>query len=392
MPRVREPDGYYGWLIALVGTVSLIFTLGTPFSYGIFLDAFVEEYALSAFSTSILFSLHLFASYSVAGVVGVLATRYHPRHVLLAIAGVTVLLAPSLYVVDFYIGLLIIFTVLGAALGSVVVVVVSIVPQWFDRRRGLATGFLFVGIGLSLLVLPPAWDIALSNFGVRAGFFLIVGLTAGSFFGVGLICQPPPWMSQTSVPFDALGTWIRQVVRTRQFQMLVIGFGLAFTWFYLLAGFGVDYFTVRGIDAGTASFAFGMIGGISIFSRLGSGAVADRLGYGRTMILCLGCAGVGCAFLLLPGVISIYFAIVFFGIGLGGVTTLYIPILLQIYDPDKSTAIVGIFSIGLGVTALFAPPTATMLVSSSGSFLPVIVLTMVTALAAIVFIWLGNRS
>ena len=389
---MHEPDGYYSWLVALVGAIALVFTLGTPFSYGIFLKPFRELYALSSLSVSVLFSLQLFASYSIAGVISVLATRYQPRHVLLGIAGVTGLLAPSLYIIDFYFGLVLIFTVLGAAVGSVVIMIVSIVPQWFDNRRGVATGALFVGVGLSLFVMPPAWDLAFSQVGVRTGFFLLVGLSACSFIGAGIVCQPPPWTSQTPVPLTVLRKWIRRLVRTKQFQLLILGFGFAFTWFYLLAGFSVDYFTNRGISSGAASFAFGLIGGISIFSRLGSGAVADRFGFSRTMVLFLSCAGVGCLLLLLPGVVAIYSAILFFGIGLGGVTTLYVPILLEIYNPDKSTAIVGIFSIGLGVTALFAPPVATMLVSASGSFIPVIVLTLGTVLVAIVLIWVGTNA
>jgi MFS family permease len=173
---------------------------------------------------------------------------------------------------------------------------------------------------------------------------------------------------------------------------LAIGFGFAFTWFYLLAGFGVDYFQHRGLDRAAASFAFGLIGGISIVSRLASGAIADRIGYGRTYLSSLGSAVIGCGLLLLPESVSLYLAIVFFGISLGGVTTLYVPITLRIYDPDKSTAVIGIFSIWLGIAAIAAPPLATTLVGSTGSFLPVIILTMVTVFVAILLVWLGTHS
>lgn len=389
---MHEPDGHHSWLVALVGAVALVFTLGTPFSYGILVGPFRELYALSTFSVSALFSLHLFASYSLAGVITVLATRYEPKHVLLGIGGVAGLLAPSLYVIDSYLGLVLVFTVLGAAVGSVVIIIVSVVPQWFDVHQGLATGTIFVGVGLSLFVMPPAWEFAISQAGVRTGFFLIVGLSACSFLGAGVVCRLPPWASRTPVPLSALSRWLRPLLRTNQFRLLMIGFGLAFTWFYLLAGFGVDYFVDRGISRGPASFAFGLIGGISIFSRLGSGAVADKFGFRRTMLVSLSCAGVGCLVLLLPGVVSIYAAVLLFGIGLGGVTTLYVPILLRIYDPDKSTAIVGIFSIGLGITALFAPPVATMLVSSSGSFVPVILLTLGSVVVAMALIWVGTKT
>lgn len=389
MAQTREPDGYYGWLVALAGAVALVFTLGTSFSYGIFVGPLGDQYALSEAAVSVIFSIHLFSAYTVAGVVGIVATRYPPNHVLLGIGGVTGLVAPSLYFVESFPGLVLIFMILGTALGSAVVVLVSVIPQWFDDARGLATGFLFVGIGLSLLVMPPAWNVALSAIGVRDGFLVIVGLTACSFLAAGLVSTLPPWVPESTVPFRAVRTWLEQLTRTRQFYYLFVGFGLAFTWFFLLAGYGVELFESRGLDSASASLAFGLIGGISIFSRLGSGAIADTIGYGRTMIVSLLFASVGCLVLLLPGIGSIYVGIVLFGVSLGGVTTLYIPILLQIYDPDKSTAVVGIFTGGLGFPALLAPPIATTLVSATTSFVPIIGLTLSTVLAAVVLIWLG---
>lgn len=103
-------------------------------------------------------------------------------------------------------------------------------------------------------------------------------------------------------------------------------------------------------------------------------------------------ASLGCLVLFLPGVASIYLSVVLFGVSFRGVTTLYIPILLQIYEPDKSTAVVGIFTGGLGFPALLAPPIATILVSAAASFIPIIILTLGTVLAAVVLIWLGRTS
>jgi MFS family permease len=389
MGQSPTPDSTYSWIVVTVGAIALVFTLGTPFSYGIFLGPLGDAYGLSSVAISLIFSIHLFAAYSVAGILGVIATRVAVRRVFLATGGVTALIAPGLYVIDSFLGLVLLFTVLGAALGLTVVMIISVVPQWFEARRGVATGGLFVGIGLSLFVLPPTWNLAFASMGVQAGFFTIIGVSALSFFVAGVVCQHPPWIERSVTPLSALGVWISQLIRTRQFHYLLLGFAFAFTWFYLLAGFGVDYFEYRGLDRAVATVAFGFIGGISIAARLASGALADRLGYGRTYLLSLACALVGCLLLVLPGLLSIYAAIIFFGLSLGGVTTLYVPIALRIYDPEKSTAIVGIFTSGLGITALAAPPMATTLVSSTGSFLPVILLTAVTVLIAGALIWLG---
>lgn len=219
----------------IVGAIALLFTLGTPFSYGIFLGPLGDEYGLSSVAVSLIFSIHLFAAYTIAGVLGVIATRVPVRQVFLATGGVTALLAPGLYVIDSLFGLVLLFTVLGTALGLTVIMIISVVPQWFEARQGMATGALFVGIGLSLFVLPPTWNLAFTTIGVQAGFLTIIGVSALSFFVAGVVCQHPPWIERSVTPLSALGDWITQLIRTRQFHYLFLGFAFAFTWFFLLA-------------------------------------------------------------------------------------------------------------------------------------------------------------
>lgn len=384
-----EPDSRYGWVLAIVGTITLVFTLGTPFSYGVFLEPFAEAYDISEVSLSFVFALHLFAAYSLAGLLVVFATRYRSHHVLLSLGAVTALLAPSLYVIESFVGLVMVFTLLGTTLGAVLIILVSVIPQWFEARRGLATGLLFVGIGLSLFILPPLWNLAFGTIGIQAGFLLIVGGGAITILASGVVCRHPPWVDASTTSFRDLTAWLEIVLRSRRFYLLLLGFGLAFTWFFLLAGFAITLFEARGLTRAVASFTFGLIGGISIVSRLASGAIADRIGYEVSYQLSLATIVLGCVALALPGVLSIYLAVVLFGIGLGGTTTLFVPIVLGLYDPDKSTAIIGIFSAGVGIAALGAPPVATTLVTATETFLPVIGLTLLTAVGAMVLLWRG---
>lgn len=392
MTLTREPDSRYSWFLAIVGATTLVFTLGTPFSYGVFLEPFAEHYQLSEVSLSFVFAVHLFAAYSIAGVLVVFATRYEAHHVLLVMGALMAFLAPSLYVIESLLGLLVVFTLLGTALGTVLIILISIIPQWFERAQGLATGVVFVGIGLSLFVLPPGWNLAIEAIGIRDGFLAIVGIGALLILASGLVCRYPPWVPTTTVSFPELNHWLAHVLRTRRFYFLFFGFGLAFSGFFLVAGFSISLFETRGMTRAVATVTFGLIGGTSIVSRIASGAIADRYGYELTYRLSLAAAVLGCVILLLPGVISVYIAVVFFGISLGGITTLFVPIALGVYDPDKATAIIGIFSVGLGIAALAAPPVATTLVSATDSFQPVIILTLLTAVVAMVLVWLGATT
>lgn len=380
---IVEPDSTRSWWVAAVGAFAMAFTFGTPYSYGVFLSPFSDAFGISTIVLSTVFAVQLFSFFVGAGVVGVLSTRVRIRYVLAASAASTAVVAPSLYVVGSYAGLVAVFGLSGTALGTVYVVLASVVPQWFRERRGIATGVLIAGVGVSLFVFPPAWRFAFDQFGVRQGFLLVVLVHTLAFALAALVCTRPPWSTPSTATLPELGSWTAGLVGTRTFLLTAVGVGLSFAWYNLLAAYAVELFTSRGFSAYGASAAFGLVGGISIGTRVASGAVADRLGYRRTYLLFLGCAALGSALLFVPLFGTVVLAIVAYGLALGGVGTLYIPVLLQIFGTDNDTAVLGIFNCVLGVFAIAAPPVATSLVAGFASYVPVTLLTLLTTVGAL---------
>ncbi|ELZ04778.1 major facilitator superfamily protein [Natrialba chahannaoensis JCM 10990] len=354
----------------------MVFTFGTPLSYGIFQQPFSETFAVSPVALSGVFSIMLFTFFIGSGLVGIFAARLPVRGVLLACTAATALLAPSLYAVESYLGLTLVFAGLGLALGTVFVLVASVVPRWFDERRGAATGLIFVGNGLGLFVLPPLWQYALSTAGVREGFLVIMAATAGAFLLATLLCRRPPWATQSTDSNSALLSWLSGVVKTRTFQVLFVGMSLAFAWYQLLAAYAIDLFAARGLTEASASALFGLIGGVSIISRIGGGYIADIVGSRRAFLASLGCAAVGIALLLAPQYAILTVAVFIIGLGLGGCATLYIPLLMEIYNPEKDTAIIGIFNVAGGIGALAMPPLGTASVAYTESYTVAILLTL----------------
>ena len=377
------PDSRESWVVVTLATGAMVATFGTPYAFGVFLSHLGNEYGLSAVSLSAILSLQLFMFYAGAGVIGFFGTRFPARTLVLGCGAVLGALAPALFVVDSYVGLAVVFSLLGSALGVVYVVLAAIVPQWFRERRGVATGVLFSGIGLSLFLLPPAWQFAFDRYGVPSGFLLVLAVVAVVCGAAGLVCRRPPWTERTSVTVSELLEWSATLFRARAFQLHFVGLGLALGWYFLLAAYSIELFTDRGFDGGHASVVFGLIGGISILSRIGSGVVADRIGYGRTFRAALVLVLVANVVLIVPSAPLVYVAVFLFGIGFGTIATLYIPLLLQTYDPEKSVAIVGLFNVSFGVFALGLPPLGTALIASTGSFLPAMGLTLLTSLGAL---------
>lgn len=386
-----RPDGRRAWLVVAAGTLAMTFTFGTPYSYGVFLGPLSSLFDVPRVTLSAVFSAELFLFYAGAGLVGIYTSRFPSRAVLLASAALTAALAPALFVVDSLVGLVVVFGLLGVALGTVFVVLASVVPLWFDVRRGIAAGVLFAGAGVSLQVIPPAWQLAFDRVGVRTGFLLICLASAAAFLLSAVVGRRPPWTDRSVETLTDLRGWLGDLLGSRQFAILFVGFGLAFAWYYVLAAFAIDLFASRGFSRTGASVAFGLVGGVSVLSRLGGGAVADRLGHRRTLLVSLGFALVGSVLLALPGRLALWLAIGAYGIGLGGTAALYIPVLLSVYSPEMDTAIVGVFNVAFGLFALLAPPVGTYLVEATGSFVPAIGLAALTALVAMTGIWLGTR-
>lgn len=378
--------------MAVLGAVGMIFTFGTPLSYGVLRDPLSETFGISPVALSTVFSVMLFTFFIGSGTIGVFSARLPARGVLLACTAATALIAPTLFFVESYAGLLAVFAVLGLALGTVFVLLASIVPRWFDERRGAATGLIFVGNGLGLFVLPPVWEYAIATVGIRHGFLTIMSVSAVTFLLAGIVCRRPQWADQSSATAGELVEWVAGLARTRRFQLLFVGIGLAFAWYQLLAAYAIDLFAARGLAGATASAAFGAIGGVSIVSRIGGGYVADVVGARRAFLASLGCSAAGIAVLLAPSLPVMAVGVILVGLGLGGCATIYIPLLMGVYDPEMDTAIIGVFNVAGGVGALAMPPLGTTSVSYTNGYVAAILLTLAATLVAFVAIAVGTRA
>ena len=370
----------------------MIFTFGTPLSYGILTAPFSDAFAVSPLVLSVVFGVMLFTFFFGSAFVGVFGVRFSAQRVLLACAIATAAVAPSLYLTNSIVGLGIVFAVYGLALGTFFVLVASVVPRWFDVRRGAATGLIFVGNGLGLFLLPPIWQYVLGEYGVRQGFLAVVGVNAAVFLLAALVCRRPRWVEQTTATTSDLIDWLSRLGRTRQFQLLFVGIALAFGWYQLFAAYAVEMFAGRGLSAASASTAFGLVGGVSIISRVGSGYLSDSVGVRRTFLVSLACTSVGLALLLVPIRPVLFLAIVVLGLGLGATATLYIPLLMGIYASDMDSAVIGVFNVGVGIASLVMPPLGTAAVTYFGGYTVPVVLTISMSLLGLVTAALATRE
>jgi MFS family permease len=216
---------------------------------------------------------------------------------------------------------------------------------WFVRRRGIAVAVCASGIYLSGAVWPPI----VQHFVATAGW-------RQTYFGLGLFCfvsmtalavlmrRRPPLASfvvtksgATAPPGKPFGLSPLQAQVLLCIAGVACCVAMAMPQVHIVAYCGdLGYGTARGAEMLSVMLAFG------IASRLISGAICDRIGGLRTLLL--GSALQGLALLLfLPfdGLVSLYVISALFGLFQGGIVPSYAIIVREHFPPGEAGTRVG---------------------------------------------------
>ena len=381
-----ELDSARSWLVVALGVLLLLLVWGVVFTFTVYSQALSAAFGLSELRASTVFSVTTAAFYVAGGLAGILAARVPLRPV---VAGAGAGVAAAVGILQFtssYAGVLLAFGVLGTAGGTTFVVVISLVPQWFDEYEGRAMGITFTGNGLGILALPPVWVWLLERTGIRGAFAVIGGATALSILAAATVYRRPSGHRSGATPTVG-ADWIRDTLLDARLLAAVAGFSLLWTWYYALLADLVGILTRGGIPRPVAATAFGIVGGVSVAARVASGEFADRIGIRVT--LTAGVVVAAASLAILPWIratLPMYAVLVLFGAGLGAVAPLFSPIVIGRFGPANATAIVGVFTVGQAATAFSAPVVLSLLRSASGGYtVPLLLLGVATLLGGVLF-------
>lgn len=381
-------DSRRSWAVVAFGFLSLLVLWGSVFTFTVYADALAIAFGLSAIRTSAVFSIGTGAFFIAGGCVGILVDRLPLRPVVLA-AGIAVAVAVSLLqAVSSFWGLAAAFGLYGVAGGTTFVIVLSLVPQWFDRYEGRAMGLTVAGNGLGVQVFPFVWLWLLERMSIQQSF-LVVGAAAAAVVGVAalLFRRPPGRRGGSAAAVDLV--WVRSLLRDRRFLAAWPGLVLTWAWYFVLSAGMVDILTSAGIGRALASTAFGLIGGISIASRVASGGLADWIGPRTTLTGGVALTALGLFVLGATATVpTMYLALVTFGAGLGAIAALYAPIVIRAFGPENATAVTGIFTFCSATSGFLAPVAIDAFADAVGGYgLPLATLGVMTLLGAGLFHW-----
>ena len=333
---------FYGYIV-LGSCFITSFSYGLFYTLGVFFKPLEAEFGWNATLISSVQSLHFFIFVVSTFLVGWSTDTFGPRFTVGwggTLIGIGFLCCSfTRTICQFYV----FYGIASLGAGIIWSLPTATIQRWFVRGRGITLGIVASGIGCGTLCLAPIANHLIENYGwrtsyVTCGIGIWVMLMTSAFFMRGR----PEDIAQTHL---ALKTEVRnakvkepkhgskiftngerslkETLRTPVFWFITAQYFFSVLPLQLAMLHVVPFAISIGISGSAASAILGLIGGFSILGRLIMGWSAEKLGWKRSLLICL----LACMiiFLWLAAVSKLWMLLVFavvYGFFYGGKTPL----------------------------------------------------------------------
>ncbi len=333
-------DRYYPWLVVLASLVMIVVGQGVMFVLSVLLKPITLEMGWPREVPSFAYACAFFGGGIGALYVGHLSDRFGmgPVSLLGAISIPTGALLAG-YVTEPW-QLYLVFGVLIGLAGNATIFapLMANLTRWFSRNRGIALGIASSGQSLGGTIWPPIVDRLHATIGWRGVFFWYAIMAVVVMLAMTLVLRrrapghaagspnpAPRWSG-----YDVLGwpAWLVQALLCVAIFCCCVPMSLPLV--HLVA-----HVTDIGFSGTQAAQLLSLALLTSFISRVGGGALADRIGGLRTLMIG---STIQCAMLALLSVTrdlaSLYIVCVIFGLGYGGIIAMYAFIIREFFPPE----------------------------------------------------------
>jgi len=315
---------FYGWVVLAAAFVIITMSIGTLFTLGVFLKPIEESMGWSRSGIGAIGLLNWIVMGAGGVVSGFVSDRLGTRRVVLVgavLLGLGLVLSSHVQQVwQLYVtfGLLV-----GAGVSTFYVPLTVLAIKWFEGRRGMAAAVVSAGNGLGILVLAPLTRWLINEFDWRVAFLVLGNLAWVVVLPSALLLRGPGGQpAPASSPVLASGsgspwaTWPFWAIALTHFCCCAAHSGPLFH----LVSHAMD----QGVPKMAAASILGVSGLTSIFGRIGTGIVADRVGAKRTLLSALSLqAALIFLYLFATSTGGLYALSLAFGVAYGGAMPLY---------------------------------------------------------------------
>ncbi len=376
------------WVVVWACFAALAVIFGVSYSFAAFFEPLAGEFQAGRAQVSLVFGLSGLLYFVLGAFAGMLADRFGPQRVtsagMLCIAAALLLgsAAGSMAQVTLVWGV-----GLGVGVALVYTPAIGCVQPWFTRRRGLAAGIASAGIGAGTLVVPLLAAGAIAQWQWRGA---MVALAAGvAVVGLAATLQLRRAPAATKPAGGVVpGTPLGSALRSRRFfwlyLMCLLGAPAMFVPFAHLSASARDL----GVGEAQAVGLVGLIGIGSLAGRLVIGAVADRIGRGRTLVVVMASLGASMGLWLVARNYATFavFAL-WMGLSYGGSVSLMPALCMDFFGARAVSSIIGTLYTGAAVGNLVGPWATGRLFDATGSYGAAVAGVGLLALASALAAW-----
>ena len=269
----------------------------------------------------------------------------------------------------------------GTASGFAYNSIMNVMPQWFPDRQGLISGVLLMGFGASSMIIGSVFSAVTPNVTgawrdtlLYLGILMAACLFAGSFF----FNTPKPGelpATKSNVATAVAGPELApgKMIKTPKFWLF-------YFWALLVSAAGlvviaqarsVAVIAAPSLDIGVISFIVGLISICNGLGRVIFGALFDKIGRKRSMVLVMTCYVIGLALLMLclsGSTVMLVVGFIFIGLGYGGGPTMSAAAVRQFFGRENYPVNFSLMNTNL-LPASFASTAAATIYDASGSFM-----------------------
>lgn len=404
---------YYGWMIVAVVFVTMAIGVNARTAFSLLFPPIISEFGWDRGVTAGAFSFGFVVSGIMSPLIGRLMDRFGPRAVMelgVVLMGGGMLLAPlttqpwHLYLT---IGVLV-----GA--GSVCLGYSGqslFVPNWFVRRRGLALGIAFAGVGVGSVTLLPWVQHMIEQTGWKTsctamGILIIVVLAPINLLlrkrpeDIGLLPDGDPAPTATSVkpvsnivdPVWANTDWtLRLAMRTARFWWIAVGYFCGLYIWYAVQVHQTKFLLDIGFSSSVGVWALGVVSLLGIPGQIWLGHLSDRIG--REWVWAIACFGFAICFAALvalkyvPSLWLVWLMVLTQGALGYGLTSVMGPVVLEIFQGKHYGSIFGTIMLAALAGGAAGPWATGVLHDFSGSYAIAFAVGIVVSLLSAIAIW-----
>ena len=408
---------YYGWVVVAVSFLTLFFALGIRYSFSVYYIAILAEYGWGRAETAGAFSLAMIIHALFAPITGTFVDRLGPRK--LFPLGATFLffglLAAGQISTKWH---LYIFFGVVVAIGINTLSYaphMSIIPRWFIKKRGLASGVVASGIGLGALVMVPFNELLIDTMGWRSAFLVLAGIILCILIPMTALFhrQSPNEIGQTpDCRAPEIGTSAaRQEERDircpdgRTFWTVGATLREKAFWCIVLAvmcdGFIINMLLVHQavyiVDVGFSKrLAASLVGLVGLFGSVGGllcGFLSDHVGRKAGYTLGSLFSLIGIVFLMLTknavSVWMLFVFVIFFGLGNGGKMPMIATLTGDLFPGNALGRLMAIHAIGFGLGGAAGAYAGGYFHDLLGTYFVPFLLLIATIIIAALAIWMA---